>query len=146
MASIQQSNGTYRVIIRHHGKQYFVPIGKVSAEEAEAKAAQVEYRLLGLSQRMIVIPPGMGVAEFVRFDGKPPAPDVATPVARNATLATLRDRYLATHGGARSGLRRPIAWAKIALCLTSHPQTQPTTPRTFRIVTRRIWTSSPGRR
>src|SRR3954451_7466940 len=70
MASLQQRNGSYRVIFRHRGKQHFVPIGKVAAEEARAKAAQVEYLLLRLDQRLIELPPGVDIAEFVRFDGK----------------------------------------------------------------------------
>jgi len=70
MASLQQRNGSYRVIFRHHGKQHFVPIGKVSAEEAGAKAAQVEYLLLRLDQRLIELPPGVDIAEFVRFSGE----------------------------------------------------------------------------
>src|SRR3954470_19600821 len=102
MASLQQRNGSYRVIFTHLGKEHFVPVGKVSAEEAEAKAAQVEYLLLRLEQRLIELPPGTDIAEFVRFDGKAPARggESGPPVAKNATLATLRDRYLATHVGA----------------------------------------------
>ena len=34
MASLQERNGSYRFIFRHHGRQHFVPIGKVSREEA----------------------------------------------------------------------------------------------------------------
>jgi hypothetical protein len=64
MASLQQRNGSFRVIFRHRGKQHFVPIGKVSAEEAGAKAAQVEYLLLRLGQRLIDLPPGVDIAEL----------------------------------------------------------------------------------
>lgn len=78
MASLQQHNGSYRVIFRNRGKQHCVPIGKVSAEEAKAKAAQVEYLLLRLEQRLIELPPEVDIAEFVRFDGKPP-PGAVTP-------------------------------------------------------------------
>jgi hypothetical protein len=53
MASLQERNGAYRFIFRHHGKQHFVAIGKVSRREAGAKAAQVEYLLLRLKQRLI---------------------------------------------------------------------------------------------
>ena len=102
MASLQQRSGTYRVIFRFHGKQHFVMIGKVSPEEAEAKAAQVEYLLMRLKQGLIELPPGIDIAEFVQHDGKPPAP--ATPVSasrKTLTLATLRDRYLATRARGR---------------------------------------------
>jgi len=102
MASLQERTGTYRVIFRFHGKQHFVMIGKVSPEEAEAKAAQVDYLLMRLKQGLIELPLGVGIAEFVQHDGKPPA--VATPVSasrKTLTLATLRDRYLATRATGR---------------------------------------------
>ncbi len=102
MANLQQRSGTYRVIFRFHGKQHFVMIGKVSSEEAEAKAAQVEYLLMRLKQGLIELPPGIDIAEFVQHDGKPPAP--ATPASasrKTLTLATLRDRYLATRATGR---------------------------------------------
>ena len=102
MASLQQRAGTYRVIFRFHGKQHFVMIGKVSPQEAEAKSAQVEYLLMRLKQGLIELPPGIDIVEFVQHDGKPPAP--ATPVSasrKTLTLATLRDRYLATRARGR---------------------------------------------
>jgi integrase len=102
LASLQQRNDSFCVIFRFRGKQHFVAIGKVSEAEAKAKAAQVEYLLLRLEQRLIELPPGIDVAEFVRFDGKLPnqSGDELSPVARKSTLATLRDRYLSTHAGA----------------------------------------------
>ncbi len=102
MASLQQRTGTYRVIFRFHGKQHFVMIGKVSPQEAEAKAAQVEYLLMRLKQGLIELPPGIDIVEFVQPDGKPPAP--ATPVSasrKTLTLAMLRDRYLTTRARGR---------------------------------------------
>lgn len=102
MASLQERTGTYRVIFRFHGKQHFVMIGKVSREEAEAKAAQVDYLLMRLKQGLIELPPGVGIAEFVQHDGKPPAPATPVSASRKAlTLAALRDRYLATRATGR---------------------------------------------
>jgi hypothetical protein len=46
MASLQERNGTFRFIFRHHHEQHFVTIGRISREEAEAKSAQVENLLL----------------------------------------------------------------------------------------------------
>jgi hypothetical protein len=48
-ASKSLSSGTcstYRVIFRLQGKQYFVMVGKVSAQEAESKTAQIDYLLM----------------------------------------------------------------------------------------------------
>lgn len=72
MASLQERNGSFRFIFRYHGKQHFVTLGKVSPQEADAKAAQVEYLLLRLKQHLIELPPDVGIVEFVRHDGKPP--------------------------------------------------------------------------
>lgn len=99
MASLQERNGSYRFIFRHHGRQHFVPIGKVSREEAEAKAAQVDYLLLRLKQRLLELPAGVDIVAFLQFDGRPPGGDVA----KGLTLGKLRDRSVA----ARSGGREP---------------------------------------
>lgn len=98
MASLQERNGSFRFIFRYHGKQHFVTLGKVSPQEADAKAAQVEYLLLRLKQRLIELPPGIGIVEFLQHDGKPPVGASETPNASRAfTLADFQARYLATH-------------------------------------------------
>ena len=98
MASLQQRNGSFRFIFRHRGKQHFVTIGKVSREEAEAKAAQVQYLLMRLKQRLIDLPAGVDIVDFVSNDGKPPIPPAGdTIVAKALTLAAFRDRYFQTH-------------------------------------------------
>ena len=102
MASIQLRTGTYRVIFRFHGKQHFVMIGKVSPEEAEAKAAQVDYLLMRIKQGLLELPHGVDIAEFVSHDGKPPA--AATPASasrKTLTLGVLRDRFLTTQAAGR---------------------------------------------
>jgi integrase len=106
MASLQERNGSFRFIFRYHGKQHFVAIGQVSRDEAEAKANQVGYLLLRLKQRLIELPPGVGIVDFLRHDGRPAA--ASAPVGNNGvaslfTLAAFRDRYLDTH---RASLER----------------------------------------
>jgi integrase len=98
MASLQHRNGSFRFIFRHRGKQHFVTIGKVSREEAEAKAAQVQYLLMRLKQRLIDLPAGVDIVDFVNNDGKSPIPpDGNTIVAKSVTLEAFRDRYIQTH-------------------------------------------------
>lgn len=102
MAGLQERGGSYRVFFRFHGKQRTIPLGKVSKEEAEAKSAQVDYLLLRLSQRLIELPAGVDIVDYLRFDGKP-APAVGignAPVTKETTLAQLRDRFRAVHSGA----------------------------------------------
>ncbi|MDB5345997.1 MAG: site-specific recombinase XerD [Schlesneria sp.] len=93
MAGLQHRNGSYRVLFRYHGKQHAFTLGEVSQDEAETKAAQVDYLLMRLQQRLASIPAGMTILDYVQFDGRPEE----TPVAEKVTLGTLRDRYIATH-------------------------------------------------
>ncbi len=93
MAALQHRNGSYRVIFRYHGKQHSFTLGDVSKVEAEKKSAFVDYLLLRLEQRLAVIPPGIGIVEYLQFDGKPKETDIPDRIS----LAKLRDRYLETH-------------------------------------------------
>jgi hypothetical protein len=47
-----------KALIGLNDYQYFVLIGKVSPQEAEAKAAQVDYLLMRLKQGLIELSPG----------------------------------------------------------------------------------------
>jgi hypothetical protein len=73
MASLQLRGKSYACIFCWHGKRRWFTIGKVSAAEAESKAAQVEYLLMRLGQGLIELPPGVGIVDFVRHDGNPPS-------------------------------------------------------------------------
>lgn len=95
--------GWYRQFL-HHGKRHTFAIGPVDETEATSKAAQIDYLLLRLKQRLIELPPGIDIIKFHRHDSKPaePAPAEkeanAPAVAKGiATLAAFRDCYLATH-------------------------------------------------
>lgn len=99
MAGLQERGGSYRVFFRFRGKQQTFPLGKVSKQEAEAKSAQVDYLLLRLKQRLIELPPGVDITDFLQHDGKPPETAPAVPLG-NTPLVTLRDRFLAIHAGA----------------------------------------------
>jgi integrase len=71
-------------------------LGKVEEAEAHATRGKVEYLLLRLRQRLIDLPPGMDVVDFLACDGKPP--DRAPPPARkDSAFAELRDFYLKTY-------------------------------------------------
>jgi integrase len=100
MAALQERNGSYRVLFRHNGKQHTFTLGPVSQSEAETKAAHVNYLLMRLNQRLLVLPDGVDIVTFVRHDGNPPATGPVLPATprRVVTLARLRDEYLETHG------------------------------------------------
>src|SRR3954469_18271353 len=97
MAAIQERNGSYRVLFRHHGKQHTFTLGRVSEAEAKAKADQVDYLLMRLSQGFLTLPADADIVTFVRRDGSIPVAALATRDA--PTLGSLRDRYLETHEG-----------------------------------------------
>jgi hypothetical protein len=100
VAWTQNRRCSYRILFRYGGRQHAFTLGTVSEDDANAKAAHVDYLLMRLKQGLITIPDGIDIANFVEFDGNPPQPaavKTATPVAEVITLATLRDRYLTTH-------------------------------------------------
>jgi integrase len=98
MATLQTRNDSFRVLFLYQGKRYTFTIGKVSLEEAETTAAQVDYLLLRLKQGFLKIPPGVDVVAFVEHDGAPPAAAPGSiPPPEPLTLGRLRDRYLETH-------------------------------------------------
>src|SRR5271165_4708497 len=99
MASLQERNGSYRILFCHHGKLHTFTIGKVEKDEAETKARQVDYLLMRLKQKLIVLPEGTDIVTFIEHDGKPPdtGPTLADAPRQIITVGLLRDRYLATH-------------------------------------------------
>jgi hypothetical protein len=86
--AVQHRHGSYRVIFRYHGKQHSFTLGEVSSEEAGAKAAHVDYLLMRLKQRLATVPQGIGIVEYVQFDGKPPSHDTAETPPAKTTLGS----------------------------------------------------------
>src|SRR4051795_8070602 len=97
MASLQKKGNGWYCQFLHRGKRHTFAIGAVAEEEAKAKAAQVDYLLLRLKQRLIELPAGVGIVEYLQHDGKPPPGSVMIPERRILTLLAFRDRYLDTH-------------------------------------------------
>src|ERR1700722_10581532 len=99
MAALQERNGSYRILFYHHGKQHAFTIGEVKADEAAAKARQVDYLLMRLKQRLIAPPDGVDVVTFLEHDGKPPdaGPTLPTAPRQAVTLSHLKERYLTTY-------------------------------------------------
>lgn len=97
MAGVQYRHGSYRVIFRYQGKQHAFTLGEVSSDEATNKAAQVDYLLMRLNQRLATVPAGMDIVDYVQLDGKESVPEKLPLVAAKPTLGQLRKQYLATH-------------------------------------------------
>lgn len=99
MASLQERNGSFRVLFCWHGKLESFTLGKVERSEAEAKAAQVDYFLMRLKQRLITLPDGADIVSFVQHDGKPlDQPTLPESPRKAVNLGHLKDRYLAMLG------------------------------------------------
>src|SRR5262249_20579 len=100
MASLQERSGSFRILFCYHGKLHTFTLGKVQRDEAETKAAQVDYLLMRLKQRLITLPDGVDIVTFVEHDGKPPADPSREPIPRKAiTLGQARERYVQTLSG-----------------------------------------------
>lgn len=93
MAGLQQRNGSYRILFRYQGKQQAFTLGEVSPDEAETKAAQVDYLLMRLKQRLVTLPAGMSIIDYLQFDGKE-LPTIE-PAGEKITLQALGKRYIA---------------------------------------------------
>src|SRR5271165_4728509 len=87
MASLQNRNGSYRVFFEYQRKQRVFTIGRVSEAEAKAKADQVDYLLMRLSQGLLTLPPAVDVVAFVRHDGTIPSNSESIPIQDEPTLA-----------------------------------------------------------
>lgn len=90
MASLQQKGERWYCQFVYQGKRSTFAIGNVSQEEAETKASQVDYLLLRLKQRLIAIPHGMSVVDFIQFDGRAEQ----LPPPEKISLDELRQKYL----------------------------------------------------
>lgn len=97
MASLQERDGRWQCQFLYHGKRRTFALGRVSEAEAKAKADQVKYLLMRLSQGLIALPPGADIVAFVMNDGSMPTEENAVD-RDQPTLGFLRDRYLETHG------------------------------------------------
>jgi integrase len=94
MASLQKKGNSFYCQFLHLGKRHTVTVGPVSLEEADAFAGKVEYLLLRIRQKLIHVPPGVAITDFILQDGKVPEPEA--PPVEPITFRQLRERYLET--------------------------------------------------
>lgn len=105
MATIQERNGSYRILFVYAGRRETFTLGTVPRAVAEAKAAKVDELLALLKSKYLAVPAGVPITEFMKADGKAaPAPEAsAGPPAERVTLGQFRDRYVAAHRGSLEG-------------------------------------------
>lgn len=96
MASLQKKGDAFYCQFMYLGQRHTVTVGKVSDDEAEAFAGSVDLILLRIKQKLIALPPGVGIDEFVLSGGK--LPEQPIPTAEAISFATFKQKYLETHG------------------------------------------------
>src|SRR5262245_6901826 len=95
MASLQNRNGSWRVIFRFKGQWHAFTIGEVSPADAAVHKASAEELLRLLRRHLLDLPSGCTIEHFLFHRGKPPEHAIATANAKKElTLAELRDVYL----------------------------------------------------
>jgi integrase len=97
MAALQLRGDVYRLLFRHGGKQHTFTIGPVTATESRHWQGKVEHLLMRLEQRLLTLPIGVSIVDFIQHDGKPPTREERQAEAANGTtLHDLRETYIAT--------------------------------------------------
>jgi hypothetical protein len=97
MATNQVRNQSYRILFLYHSKRYTLKLSKVSRDAAESKANQIDYLLMRIKQKLLALPPGVSVQEFMLHDGKSPQPEPVAPNTPQLSLGQLKEKYLSTH-------------------------------------------------
>jgi integrase len=93
MAALQHRNGSYRLLYQYEGKQQTLTIGPVTLSEARQWRGKAEHLLMRLKQRLLEMPAGCTINDFILHEGKPPVLPNLTK-ARNTTLDQLREAYV----------------------------------------------------
>lgn len=97
MATIQKRNESYRILFRYRGKRHTLKLGKVSRDEAESKANQIDYLLMRIKQKLLVVPPAVSIKDFMLHDGRFSDPVDNEPATQQISFGEFRDKYLSTH-------------------------------------------------
>jgi hypothetical protein len=95
MASLQKKNDSYYCQFCYLGKRYTVTVGKAPDDEAEAFAGSADLLLLRLKQKLLTLPPGVAIDEFILSGGK--APEQPIPTAEATDFAGFKKKYLDAH-------------------------------------------------
>jgi hypothetical protein len=90
MASIENRNGSWRVIFRYQGKKRYFTIGEVSHSDAVIYSASTEELQRLLARNLVSVPMGCSIEDFMYHKGNPP-----TKAAdhHRLTLSELREAY-----------------------------------------------------
>ena len=93
MAALQRRSGSYPLLFQYDGKQQALTIGDVTLVEARQWKGKAEHLLMRLKQRLLEVPLGCTITDFILHDGKPPLLPNLTK-SKNTTLDQLRAAYV----------------------------------------------------
>jgi integrase len=97
MASLLFKGDSYYCQFYYLGRRYTVTIGPVGKDEAEDFAGSAGQLLRRIKQRLIHVPAGVAITDFVVSSGKiTPLEDVAAP-PEPTSYAAFREKYLDAH-------------------------------------------------
>lgn len=95
MPSLENRNGSWRVVFRFRGEKRSFTLGPVQAADAAAFRASTAELLRLLARSLVRLPPGCPIEEFLLHRGNPPAHAAAVAAGQQQlTLDQLRDAYL----------------------------------------------------
>lgn len=102
MASPQKKGNAWYCQFYWADRRLTFSLGRVTPAQAEARATRAGEIIDLLSRGVLQLPDGVGVVDYVRFDGRPPAREsVPKPVTKRLTLGDLRDQFLAAREAGR---------------------------------------------
>src|SRR5438309_6708520 len=97
MASLLFKGDSYYCQFYYLGRRYTVTVGEVGKDEAEDFAGSVGQLLRRIKQRLIHVPAGVCITDFVVSGGKgTPGEEAAAPLEPTSFTA-FRRKYLDTH-------------------------------------------------
>ena len=91
MASLEQRNGTYRIIFRYGGQKYSRSLKTTNKRSADLALAQLEDRLRRADLGTLTLPPGADVASILLSSGKSTKKAVAQ---KRCLLGAILDQYI----------------------------------------------------
>jgi integrase len=98
VASLQDRNGSFKLTFYYLGRRHYLTLGKISRQEADATAGKVDLLLLRIEQKLLRVPSGVSIEDFLLNDGKPPEPEqIVAAASEPVTFKRFRERYIDTH-------------------------------------------------
>jgi hypothetical protein len=97
MASLLHKGDSYYCQFYYQGHRFTVTIGEVPSDEAMDFVGSVGQLLRRIKQKLIHVPPGIKITDFVVSGGKVPTVEEAAAPVEPVSFATFRQKYLDTH-------------------------------------------------